>query len=110
MCVAVAALGVWNVLLGFAEGKTVFLFAVTLPFNCFLLSHHYTFQLDHVLSEKSDTYFTSMMEEEENDKLPEGKDMPTGKIDAVFVDVEVEVEVQPMTKELKALAVLDRSI
>lgn len=34
---------------------------------------------------------------------------PSGRIDAVFVDVEVEVEVQPMSKELKALEVLDRS-
>lgn len=31
------------------------------------------------------------------------------KIDAVFVDVEVEVEIEPMTKQLRALEVLDRS-
>ncbi len=34
---------------------------------------------------------------------------PSGRIDAVFVDVEVEVEIEPMSKELKALEVLDRS-
>lgn len=40
-----------------------------------------------------------------------GLDPPKSeKMDAVFVDVEVDVEIQPMTKELKALAVLDRSL